>query len=153
MKFFKKQNIAEIPIGRVYVIKLTLPNGDIVHKIGMTHSARSTDRMMEILRSWFTAYRYIPHTELRLDKETGVPLLLEKHMHEVLKEWKYIPDKRVDGYQEMFIDLDEDIVLDYLKHFDYKLLLNCTDIKIPDYNYIQSQINPTNLDPLEDIPF
>lgn len=153
MKFFKKQNVTETTNGRVYLIKLILPNGYIVHKIGMTHSPRSVDRMMEILRSWFTLYRYVPHAELRLDKETGVPLLLEKHMHEVLKEWKYVPDKKVDGAQEMFMDLNEDIVIDYLKHFDYSLLLNCTTIKTQDYNYIQSQINPLNLDPVEDIPF
>jgi len=153
MTFFNKQDPVEKTTGRVYVIKLTLPGNKVIYKIGMTHSPRSTDRMMEILRSWFMQYRYVPHAELRLDKETGVPLLLEKHMHEVLSEWKYVPDKKVDGAQEMFTDINEEYLLDYLKHFDYSLLLRCTKIKCQDYDYIHSQINPTNLDPVEDIPF
>jgi len=43
MSFFKRKDI-----GRVYVVKMVLPGGAIIHKIGMCHSNRATDRMMEI---------------------------------------------------------------------------------------------------------
>jgi len=149
-----KISVKAVGAGRVYVLRLELPDNLIVHKIGMTHSPRSADRMMEILRSWFMQYRYVPRTELRLDKETGVPRLLEKHMHTILAEWKWVPDKKVDGGQEMFTGLDEEVVLDYLKNFDYQdLLVNCTSIATVDYDYIQTQLPPKPVETFdEDIP-
>ena len=130
--------------GRVYVIRLVLRDGTEVHKVGMCHSPRSTDRMMEVLRSWFTAYRYVPYAELRLDKGTGIPRLLEKHMHELLSDLKWVPDKKVDGGQEMFVGVDEGALLDYLRNFDYAVLLReTTSIRSEDFDYIRSQINAT----------
>ena len=127
--------------GRVYILELTTLNGEVVHKVGMTRSDRSTDRMMEILRSWFQVYRYVPHTSCRLDHETGVPLLLEQHLHEILGDWKWVPDKKVDGGQEMFTDIDVKEVIHYIKYFDYSLLLD-TDKKLhdADHKYILSRI-------------
>lgn len=103
------------PPGRVYVIQLTLDDIGIIHKIGMCHADRSADRMMEILRSWFMHYRYVPHSLLRLDHETKDPYKLEKHIHKVLEDFKWVPDIKVDGAQEMFKDLDEEEVIEYIK--------------------------------------
>jgi len=141
--------------GRVYVLEITLQSGDVIYKIGMTHSPRSADRMMEILRSWFMKYRYVPHTRCRMDYETGVPLLLEKHLHSLLKEFKWVPDKKVDGAQEMFSNIDVDEVISYVKNFDYSILLKGTSIDSVDYEYIITRM-PSTVDSGgfdEDVPF
>jgi hypothetical protein len=97
--------------------------------------------MMEILRSWFVAYRYVPYCELRLDFKTGVPLLLEQHMHNILQDFKYTPNKKVQGRQEMFTGLDEEEVIDYVKTFDYSVLLKGKiAMKQTDFAYITSKL-------------
>ena len=101
--------------GRLYMLQLTLDDKEVIHKIGMCYTPRSADRMMEILRSWFMQYRYIPRTELRLDYETKVPYELEKHIHEILQEFKWVPEKKVDGAQEMFKGIEEEEVIAYIK--------------------------------------
>jgi hypothetical protein len=150
---FAKRVMERTGEGRLYVIKLVLENNDVVHKIGMTHSPRSTDRMMEILRSWFMQYRYVPLAKLRLDHATGVPLLFEQHMHKVLNDYKWVPSKKVDGGQEMFKDLDEKVLLKYIKQFNYQTLMEGKKtMKSEDVLYIMSQKD--NLyDPSEDLPF
>lgn len=138
---FAKRVIEHEGEGRLYILRLTTKDNVVVNKIGMTNSPRSTDRMMEILRSWFVAYRYVPLCELRLDYSTGVPLLLEQHMHDVLKEFKWVPDKKVDGGQEMFTGLEESEVIDYVKNFDYSVLLKGkTTMEESDSSYILSKI-------------
>ena len=127
MSFFKRKDI-----GRVYVIKMTLPGNTVIWKIGMCHSNRSTDRMMEILRSWFTKYRFVPYTELKLDMDCGRPKEIEAHIHKILSHKQFIPDEKVSGGTEMFIDINELRVIQYLKQcnnaqFDKPLELNGVD--------------------------
>lgn len=112
MAFFTRQDI-----GRIYVIKMVLPDETIVHKIGITKSDRVVDRMVEVLRSWFTKYRFVPYTELRLNQECPDPQKLEKHMHAILEPNRFIPDHKVDGGTEMFVDLDELRVLHYIRAY------------------------------------
>lgn len=95
---------------------MTLPGNVIIHKIGMTNSNRATDRMMEILRSWFTKFRFVPYTELKLDMETGRPKELEEHIHKILKHKRFEPGHKVSGSTEMFWRIDEFRVIQYLKH-------------------------------------
>ena len=117
MAFFKRMDI-----GRLYVIKMVLPDGLIVHKVGMTKSDRATDRMMEILRSWFVKYRFSPYSELRLDMECNYPAELEKHIHQVLGHSRFEPSHKVDGGTEMFVDIDEVRLIHYLRNFNSNLL-------------------------------
>lgn len=112
MSFFQRQDI-----GRLYVLRMDLPDGTVVHKIGMTKSNRTVDRMLEILRSWFVNYRFVPYTELRLDMECNDPAKLEKHIHEILESYRYLPDHKVDGGTEMFCELNELRVLHYLRAY------------------------------------
>ena len=113
MAFFKR-----LDYGRLYVVKLTLPDSLVVYKVGMTGSDRATDRMMEILRSWFVAYRFVPYAELRLDREVENPRQLEKLAHKLLEDFRWIPDKKVEGGTEMFTGLDELRLLHFLKHLE-----------------------------------
>jgi Mlc titration factor MtfA (ptsG expression regulator) len=96
---------------------MVLPDGTVVHKIGMCNSNRSVDRMLEILRSWFMKFRFIPYTELRLDMECPDPQKLEKHIHEILAEKQFIPNHKVEGGTEMFVELNEQRVLHYLRAY------------------------------------
>ena len=137
MAFFKRQDI-----GRIYVIKLVLPDDCVVHKIGMTNSNRTTDRMMEIARSWFMAYRFLPYAELRLDMECSCPLELEQHMHKILKDKKFIPNEKVDGGTEMFTDINEFRVLHYLRSFNDELLRTPLKLKDEDYKNLCQLISP-----------
>ena len=138
-----KGDVSEKPskYGRLYVLKFTLDDGTVLHKVGMCNSDRSTDRMMEILRDFFVKYRYVPRCEMRRDKKTIVPLLLEKHMHSLLDEWSYSFDKKFNGSTEFFSDIDESILLDYLDNFDYKELLRGKDsMNLVDYETITEEL-------------
>jgi hypothetical protein len=110
VSFFTRQEI-----GRLYVIKMVLPDGTIVHKIGMTHSDRSVDRMLEILRSWFMKFRFVPYSELRLDMKSQEPALLEAHIHQILEPNRFEPNHKVEGGTEMFIELNEQRVIHYIR--------------------------------------
>ncbi len=110
MAFFTRQDI-----GRVYVIKMTLPDDTVVHKVGMCNSARSTDRMFEILRSWFNSYRFVPHAELRLDMQCHNPAKIESYIHKVLRPVQFEPNYKVQGGTEMFTDIDESKLIWFLK--------------------------------------
>jgi len=143
--FFKRNvglgNKLDDKYGRLYVLKIILKNGQIVHKVGMCKSSRSIDRMMEIVYSFFKVYRYIPHTELRRDKKVLVPLQVEQHIHRLLKDYKYVFDKKFGGSTEFFIDLDEEVLLDYLDNFKYiDLLEGKTSLDSTIYNNIKDAI-------------
>ena len=144
--------------GRVYILQLTLKCGKVIHKVGMTNSDRATDRMFEVLRSFFNTYRYVPSCKLKKDKKVLIPLLVEKHMHNILDEWSYTTEKPFDGSTEFFHNLDEEAVIGYLENFQYTdLLSGQTSMKEKDYNEIKIAIekqSPKIIDLNDDtIPF
>lgn len=110
MAFFKTQTI-----GRIYVVKLVLPDDTVVHKVGMCNSPRSTDRMLEVLRSWFNAYRFVPYAELRLDLSCHEPRKIEQYIHRVLAPVAFEPSMKVDGGTEMFTDINEKKLIWFIK--------------------------------------
>ena len=145
--FFKKNKGLTVTdgYGRLYVLKFELDNGDVIHKVGMCNSNRTLDRMMEITRSFFLTYRYIPRITMRKDKKVVAPLLVEQHMHEILDEHSYTFEKKFDGSTEFFKDLDESVLLDYLDDFDYTELLRGKDqMKLDDYEAITIELKKLN---------
>lgn len=159
MAFFSKNKGLEQKSkhGRLYIFKFTLDNDVVVYKIGMCHSARALDRMMEVLRAFFKVYRYVPRCELRRDKKVLIPRLVEKHIHGLLEEWSYIFNKKFDGSTEFFFDIDEDEVLSYLDTFTYNdLLVGKTTMQENDLTAITEAINslkPTNNKKPDELPF
>ncbi len=148
MGFFKRDKDLDESVsryGRLYVIRFTLSDGTILHKVGMVKSPRSVDRMMEILRSFFMTYRYIPQCELRKDKKVVAPLLIEQHMHELLEDYSYKFNKQFDGYTEFFYDLDECILLDHLDNLDYRDVLEAkgSSMNKEDYDAISDELKRT----------
>ena len=147
--FFTKKNglKKKSEFGRVYILKITLNCGKVVHKVGMTHSDRATDRMFEVLRSFFNTYRYVPECELRRDKKVRIPLLVEKHFHMILDEWSYTPEKSFDGSTEFFHNLDEETVIEYLDNFKYNdLWKGKTEMKESDHEAIKDALNKEDLE-------
>ncbi len=131
--------------GRIYILKVTLRCGKVLHKVGMCRSSRSVDRMMEIAYSFFKVYRYVPQIEMRRDKKVLVPLLVEQHMHRLLTEWSYKFDKKFGGSTEFFEDLDETVLLDYLDSFTYNMLLEGeTAMDVDKYEAICKAIKTSN---------
>lgn len=137
MAFFKR-----VDIGRIYIIKMVLPGDTTIYKIGMCNSDRSTDRMMEILRSWFTKFRFVPYTELKLDMETGWPKQLEEHIHNVLRHKQFIPNEKVSGGTEMFIDIDEFRVIQYLKQCNDNMFSVPLNLSTVDYKHLGQFLSP-----------
>lgn len=113
----------------------------MVHKIGMTNSDRSVDRMLELLRSWFMNYRFVPYTELKLDMATSYPRELEAHMHKMLQHKQFIPHMKVDGGTEMFCDVDEFRVIHYLKTFN-EAIVPTLELTSPDYDNLGRWLSP-----------
>lgn len=129
--------------GRLYIIKLVLVDGTEVHKIGIVNTdsmSRVTDRMMEILRGFFMQYRYSPYAELRKAIKVRIPYIVEKHVHDLLAEYRYKFDKRFTGSTECF-EIDEDAVIEYLDKFKYtKLLEGKIKMDTKKYNAIRHAI-------------
>lgn len=126
MAFFKRMDI-----GRIYVIKLVLPDGLVVHKVGMCNSSRSTDRMMEILRSWFNKFRFVPYAELRLDMECHNPRKIEAYIHKILRPVSFTPTYKVQGHTEMFCSLDETKLICFLKSVNNSVHNEFEDLTTP----------------------
>ena len=99
--------LTRIDKSRLYVLRITTVDGTVIHKVGMCNSSRATDRMLEILRSWFNTYRYVPHTVIKLDMGTVAAYKLEQYIHSILKPFRYNPVDKTDGSSEMFVNVDE----------------------------------------------
>lgn len=121
---------------------MTLPDGLVIWKIGMTARESAVDRMMELLRSWFTRFRFVPHSELRLDMHTAWPKQLEKHIHQVLSHKRYTPHMKVEGRTEMFTDIDEFRVLHYLQSFNDDVAPLIGDIDEDGYAALGRLVSP-----------
>jgi len=114
------------PYGRVYVFELVMEDGTVIYKVGMVNSdsmSRVTDRLMEVLRSFFMQYRYVPTSKIVKAKKYLVPYYVETHLHHLLDDLKYRPDKKYDGYNEMFTGLDVEALTSYMDEFEYGELL------------------------------
>jgi hypothetical protein len=144
MAFYKRntEECIKDQYGRLYVLRFELDSGEIVWKVGMCNTDRTLDRMMEVLRSFFKVYRYVPRVTLRKDKKVVTPLLVEQYMHGLLEEYAYTFDKKFDGSTEFFTDLDESLLLDFITDFSYGDLLASqgNSMKTVDYEMIREEM-------------
>ena len=140
--FFKRnegsaRTLDQTQVERVYVLQIKLTDDTIIYKVGKTSNNRTVERVLEISRSFFMKYRYFPEIRVRLDMKTPAALLVEKHMHNLLGEYQYLGlDSKVSGYSEMFTDIDETTLLDYMRDFPYNELLQVDSMKTKDYEDI-----------------
>ena len=139
MAFFKRQDI-----GRLYVMRMVLPDDTVVHKIGICNSNRATDRMMEILRSWFSYFRFVPYTELKLDMKCHNPKALESYIHKILRDVTFEPNHKVEGETEMFIEVNEPRLLWFLRSYDKSMYNNPPEITSNQINLLREWLTSGN---------
>ncbi len=137
MSFFTRKDI-----GRIYVLKIVLPDKTVIHKIGMCKTNRSIDRMLEILHSWFEYFRYVPYTEMRLNLETGHPVQFERFMHKVLESKRYTSEHKTDGSTELFTGINELRLLHYMRAFDERIFATPLNLTDEDYQHLCQLIAP-----------
>ena len=143
-KLLDGEPVKDSPYGRIYIFEILLEDGVVVYKVGMVNSdnmSRVTDRLMEVLRSFFTVYRYVPHSRLVKAKKFRVPYYVETHLHKLLDDINYKFDKKFDGCREFFTDLDIDELVSYLDSFQYtELLTGETKMDVDRYEAICAAI-------------
>lgn len=97
---------------RLYILKVKLyDDNKFIYKIGKSSESRSTDRMLEVMRSFFMTNRYLPYLVLKRDRPVENAFELETKLHQHFSEYKYYFDKKFDGSNEFFAIPREDILL------------------------------------------
>ena len=110
--------LTKLENSRVYVLRITTADNLVIHKIGMCNTSRVTDRMMEILRSWFCSYRYVPTTKLLLNINCVEARCVEAYIHRLLKPLAFAYERKTDGSTEMFCNVNEHRLLWFIRGLD-----------------------------------
>ena len=156
MGFFTRKLDTEDNTGRVYVFRLVLDDGTVLHKVGKSSGKSSKTRFFSVLDSFYDKYRYSPRSSIRRDKPTLAPFALESHLHKELEEYKYTFEHKFSGYSEFFYGLDESLLLDYIDSIEDKDILGLhTDMLITEYEAIRDSLpnNDSAPDTEDKIPF
>ena len=88
-------------VDRLYVLEIAV-EGDTVYKVGKSSGHSSKARMLQIIGSYFDAYRVTPVIRIVKDKEVSNVFAKEAKCHHLLAEWKYESSKKFSGCQELF---------------------------------------------------
>lgn len=72
------------------------------------------------------------------------PARLEKHIHKILSKNQFIPNEKVEGGTEMFIDVNEFRLIQYLKMFNQNNLDEPLDLTDEDYDNLNRLLVPGN---------
>ena len=98
---------------RLYVLEMIV-DGIVVYKVGKSSGHSSKARMLQIVGSYFDAYRVTP--VVKIVKDTACTGVFEKETlcHQELVEYKYTPDKSFSGCTETF-KIDKEVVLEVYK--------------------------------------
>ena len=96
--------------GKLYVMRFELPDRT-VYKVGMTNTPRATDRLIEIVRSYYIKHRVTPIAKIlryrSCDNVFAVEAMLHRYLHD--RQCKF--EHQFDGCTECF-DISEEEVLD-----------------------------------------
>lgn len=91
--------------GIVYVLIIRLEDGTEVYKIGVTKRGIQ-DRVVEILSSFWTQYRYFPYCYPKRFRKTNGIYEKEAKLHKTFEAYKYKFDKEFGGSSEFFHGVD-----------------------------------------------
>ena len=97
-------------VERVYILELLIDGlADPIYKIGKASGESSKKRLLEIIGSYFDAYRVNPIVRIVRDRKTKDALLREGELHVMFEEYSYKSKKKFSGCTELFkgVDLDE----------------------------------------------
>lgn len=109
-----KAKCAVMNNNRLYVFKMKLmdTNGSYIYKIGKSSGKNSVDRMMQVIKSFHTKYRYTPYMSIKRDRPCADAFKFEAELHNHFKDNKYYFDKNIDGKTEWFYIEREDELLE-----------------------------------------
>ena len=103
----------EESIERLYVLEITVDD-KVVYKVGKSSGHSSKQRMLQIIGSYFDAYRVTPVVKIVKDKVCTDVFKKETKCHQELAEYKFRAEKVFSGCQELF-DVDKEVVLEVYK--------------------------------------
>ena len=95
---------------RLYVLEMVV-DGIVVYKVGKASGHSSKARMLQIIGSYFDAYRVTP--VVKIVKDTACSEVFEKEIlcHQELAEYRYVPEKVFSGVTEIF-KAEKEVVLE-----------------------------------------
>lgn len=96
--------------GKLYLMRFWLGD-DIVYKVGLT-VRKPEERLMDILLSYYKVYRNTPASDIKRFKAVEDVQVKETRLLAALKEFRYTPEKKFSGSSEMFVGIDELMLLD-----------------------------------------
>lgn len=128
-------------VGTVYIFKMKLRHLDeYVYKIGVCQNTRRPiDRLLEVLRSFWTKYQYIPDVTIKRHSRTDEIFEKESALHYHFGLHQYIPSKATNGSTELFTGIDEEYLLD-----TYRRCLDGEDVRKLD-QYRRTDVGDTGL--------
>lgn len=99
---------------RLYILEFTIL-GEKVYKIGKASGTSSVDRLMDIVRSYFTAYRITPEVKIVRDREVPDDKVFEYEtcLHKFFANYTYQPSKSFSGSTELFEVCKDDVIQAY----------------------------------------
>lgn len=95
---------------RLYVLEITVDD-KVVYKVGKSSGHSSKARMLQIIGSYFDAYRVTPVVKIVKDKICTDVFKKETLCHQELAEHRYVPEKSFSGCTEVF-RVDKEVVLE-----------------------------------------
>jgi len=93
----------------LYVMKFVLDDGSTIYKVGIT-CIKPVDRMLQVLRSFFMAYRYMPRASLKRFRKVENHFDKETELHHEFADYRCTFESIFDGHTECF-DIDEALLL------------------------------------------
>ena len=74
--------------------------------------------------------------------EFGHPKELEEHIHKILHHKRYIPAKKVNGGTEMFTNINETRVIQFIKHCKDEEFHTPLELTDTEYSYLGNYLAP-----------
>ena len=113
MAFLKvdKEAISRKNLDGIVYILIMVVDGNEVYKIGVTSRDKVEDRVVEILLSHNSQYRFFCYCKPKRFRKTTNIYEKERLLHEVFKQYKYESEKKFQGCTELFAIDDEDLLL------------------------------------------
>ena len=111
--WFNVRKESEENVERLYVLEMVVDD-KVVYKVGKSSGHSSKQRMLQIIGSYFDAYRDTPVVKIVKDKVCTDVFKKETKCHQELAEYKFRAEKVFSGCQELF-DVDKEVVLEVYK--------------------------------------
>ena len=101
---------------RLYLMKITLPTGMEVIKVGVSSGVSSKERLLQICSGIYDKYRSTPMIKLLRDREVDADSVFkyETILHQYFADYRYKTKKVFDGVTEMFVIPPDDAIQAYM---------------------------------------